>query len=310
MDPSMSDAAPATNKARVTMFSLLALAIALVVAALVGWAGSQGSHTLALPPLGQASVFVWCGVLAFLINWVVFIPAFIYQTERYFDLTGALTYLTVTGFALYMAPVRDPRALLIGLLVVIWAVRLGSFLFKRVLVNGFDHRFNHLKPVFARFLLTWTLQGLWVFLTLAAGLAVMTSTHQVPLGWVAGLGLLLWLAGFSIEAISDRQKRIFRADPQNAEKFIHTGLWAWSRHPNYFGEILLWIGVAVIALPVLSGWRWAMLVSPVFVYLLLTRISGVPLLEAHGEKKWGDDPAYRRYVDNTPALMMRPPRSA
>ena len=108
---------------------------------------------------------------------------------------------------------------------------------------------------------------------------------------------------------ADRQKSAFRADPANQGRFIDVGLWAWSRHPNYFGEIMLWTGIAVIALPVLSGWRWLMLISPVFVYVLLTRISGVPMLEARARKRWGDQEDFRAYTERTPVLMRRPPRN-
>jgi steroid 5-alpha reductase family enzyme len=114
--------------------------------------------------------------------------------------------------------------------------------------------------------------------------------------------------GFAIEVAADQQKRRFRADSSNRDGFIQSGLWAWSRHPNYFGEIALWIGIALIALPVLSGWQLATLISPVFVYLLLTRISGVPLLEARANKKWGEDPNFVAYMRSTPALFPRPPR--
>ena len=195
-----------------------------------------------------------------------------------------------------------------GAIVAVWTVRLGSFLFARINRDGKDARFDELKPSFPRFLMTWTLQGLWVFLTLACALAAMTSEGVRPLGVTALVGALIWAVGFSIEVVADRQKRQFRADPDNRGRFIQGGLWAWSRHPNYFGEIMLWIGVTIIAVPQLGGWQFVTLVSPVFVYFLLTRISGIPLLEERAEAKWGDDPEYRAYRDRTPELVMRPPR--
>jgi steroid 5-alpha reductase family enzyme len=129
------------------------------------------------------------------------------------------------------------------------------------------------------------------------------------LGLVALIGFLIWGFGFAIEAVSDAQKSRFRDDPENKGKFIHTGLWAWSRHPNYFGEIVLWIGVAIISLPVLRGWQWVTLISPVFVALLLTRISGVPMLEKRADEKWGGQEDYEAYKERTPVLIPRPPRS-
>jgi steroid 5-alpha reductase family enzyme len=126
---------------------------------------------------------------------------------------------------------------------------------------------------------------------------------------VAVVGIIVWIGGFAIEVVADRQKSVFKQDPSNQGRFIKTGLWAWSRHPNYFGEIVLWTGVAIVALPVLSGWRWATLISPLFVILLLTRVSGIPMLEARAEERWGDEEEFRRYTKDTPVLIPRPPRS-
>jgi len=178
----------------------------------------------------------------------------------------------------------------------------------RIHTAGEDRRFREIKPSFARFLLTWTLQGLWVSFSVAAGLAVITSTVRVGLDAFAIVGFMVWLIGFAIEVIADRQKSAFNANPANKGKFIHTGLWAWSRHPNYFGEIVLWIGVAIIALPVLRGWQWATLISPIFIILLLTRISGVPLLEKRADEKWGGQPDYEAYKAGTSVLVPMPPK--
>ena len=204
----------------------------------------------------------------------------------------------------------DLRSLLIAGAVTLWAVRLGSFLFARVRRDGFDRRFTKLKTNFSQFLMTWTLQGSWVFLALAAGLTAITSVERVPLGAVGTLGFAVWAAGFAVEVAADRQKQAFRAEEANRERFIQSGLWAWSRHPNYFGEIVLWIGITIAALPVLSGWQWVTaVVSPLFIILLLTQISGVRMLEARADKKWADDAEYRSYRARTPALVPRPPRA-
>ncbi|MDJ0852503.1 MAG: DUF1295 domain-containing protein [Myxococcota bacterium] len=286
---------------KATIQAVFSITVILLVASAVGWAGSQGGQRV-----GGSPVFALCGVLCFALNWLVFVHAFAAQTERYFDLTGSLTYLSVVAFAVALGG-RDPRALLLALLVSAWALRLGTFLFRRILREGADRRFDRLKPSFPRFLLTWTLQGLWVFLTVSCALAAMTAASPRPVGALAALGAAVWASGFAIEVLADRQKSVFRADPANRDRFIATGLWAWSRHPNYCGEILLWIGIALIALPALSGWPLVTLISPVFVYLLLTRISGIPLLESRSDAKWGDDPAYQDYKARTPVLWLRPP---
>jgi steroid 5-alpha reductase family enzyme len=282
--------------------ALIGLPIALIAAALVGFAGSQGGQTIAGFPL-----FALCFAIAFIVQWIAFIPAFIQQTETFYDLTGSLTYLTVIIVAVLLSSPTDARSLLILGLVTIWAVRLGSFLFMRIHKAGEDRRFAEIKPSFLRFLLTWTLQGLWVSLTLAAALAAITSSLRVEFGTIAIVGLVVWIIGFAIEVIADRQKSQFRADPNNAGKFISSGLWAWSRHPNYFGEIVLWIGVAIISMPVLRGWQWVTMISPLFVILLLTQVSGVPMLEKSADEKWGGQLDYEAYKARTPVLIPMPP---
>jgi len=186
---------------------------------------------------------------------------------------------------------------------MVWAVRLGSFLFIRVKRDGKDNRFTVMKTKFWWFLFTWTIGGLWVFITMAAGLAAMTSAKVVPLGWFALIGIFLWLEGFLVEVVADHQKNRFRSKKENQGRFINEGLWSFSRHPNYYGEITLWLGIAFIAFPVLQGWQLLTLISPIFVYILLTRISGVTMLERRADKKWGDDPEYQRYKETTSSLI-------
>jgi len=269
-----------------------------LIAALVALAGSQSGQTYHTLP-----IFAICVGLAFLINWLVFIPANIFQTEKFFDLTGSLTYILVTLIAIKLSNHIDNRSMLLAGLVIVWAVRLGTFLFNRILQDGKDDRFDKIKPNFLRFLNVWSLQALWVTLTAAAAIIAITSSVRKELGVFAIVGLIIWMIGFLFEVIADAQKRQFRKNPANKGKFIQSGLWSKSRHPNYFGEILLWLGVFIIAIPVLKGWQWVAILSPVFVYLLLTKISGVPGLEAKGNKKWGGQADYKAYKKNTPVLI-------
>ena len=280
--------------------SLLVSPVLIIIGILVAAAGSQGGSTV-----GGIPVFALSVALAFLIQWVVFIPAFLKQTEKFFDLTGSITYISVISIAALLSENLDARSILLWALVVIWAGRLGTFLFGRIRKAGKDDRFDDIKPSFIRFLNVWTIQGLWVTFTMAAALVAITSTNHKMLDMLAYVGFLIWLLGFSIEVVADSQKSRFNANPENKGKFIQTGLWSRSRHPNYFGEILLWVGVAVIALPVLQGWQWIALISPVFVTLLLTRVSGIPLLEKKADQKWGGQQDYETYKKNTPLLIPR-----
>ena len=284
--------------------SIIGIVVSVVAGGLVILAGSDGSWEV-----GPITVFAVCGLLAYGINWVVFVPSSLAKTEHYFDLTGSVTYVSVVAGALLLSKELDARSLIVGAMVMIWALRLGSFLFRRVRRDGRDGRFDEIKVDPLRFFMTWTIQGLWVLLTVACALAIITGIEREEIGWVAIVGIVVWVTGFAIEVIADRQKSAFKRDTANQGRFISSGLWAWSRHPNYFGEIVLWTGIAVMALPVLSGWRWVTLISPVFVVLLLTKVSGIPMLEARAEKRWGGEKEFQRYLANTPVLVPRPPRA-
>lgn len=287
-----------------SLTTVLVVAASALIAAAVAWAGGQGSADAVGLPLPML-----CAILAFAINWGAFVPAFAARTERYYDLVGSITYLSLLACCVLLAS-PDPRGWLLAGLTTVWALRLGSFLFARIHRAGSDRRFDEVKQDFGQFLIAWTLQALWVFLTLGCAVAAITSMAARPLGVWAYVGLAVWLIGFGIEVVADRQKSAFRRDPANAGRFVSTGLWAWSRHPNYCGEVVLWIGVAIIALPALTGWQHVTLVSPVFVFLLLSYVSGIPPLERRAEEKWGEDPDYRAYAEHTPLLWLRPPRAA
>jgi steroid 5-alpha reductase family enzyme len=280
--------------------SLLATCVLAAAGALTGIAGGQGGSRV-----GGVPVFGLCVVLAYLIQWVVFVPSFLRQTETLFDLTGSLTYVSLVTLALALGHDIDARATLLWAMVTIWALRLGSFLYRRIQKAGKDDRFDDIKPSFFRFLTVWTVQALWVTFTSAAALIGITTTVRVALDVWAAVGTVVWAIGFAIEIVADAQKSRFSADSANRGKFIQTGLWARSRHPNYFGEITLWVGVLIVALPVLEGWQWIALASPVFVALLLLRVSGIPLLEKKADAKWGGQADYEAYKKRTPVLIPR-----
>lgn len=289
-----------------THFHVLFTILTTIALLLLATAAGAGAHwvTINNQPL---SIALCCAIIVLTINWLAFIPAWLRQTEHFFDLTGSLSFIAATGTAIYLTPAPDFRALLLATLIVIWAFRLGSFLFLRVRKDGRDGRFDTIKPHFMKFLMTWTLQAFWVIASTAMALAAITTSSDKPLEAFGYIGLAMWTIGFLIESVADWQKRQFKKQNDSDQPFISTGLWAWSRHPNYFGEILLWLGIACIAAPVISGWQWVTWISPVFVIVLLTRISGIPLLEKRADDRWQDNQAYQRYKQVTPVLIPRPP---
>ena len=277
------------------------IGLVLLLGVAFAWAGSYRGASFAGIP-----VFTLGVVMAFSIQWIAFVPAMLKRTEKFFDLVGSITYLLVILLSLALVPEADLRSYLLAAMVCIWAGRLGSFLFTRIHKAGSDQRFDKLKNSFVQFIGAWTLQGLWVTFTMAAALAGITSAKPEPIGALALFGTLIWLTGFLLEAIADHQKSAFKKDPENRDSFIQSGMWSISRHPNYLGEIILWVGVSIVAIPVLQGWQWAMLSSPFFVALLLIRVSGIPLLEKKADEKWGGQSDYESYKKNGAVLVPKP----
>ena len=243
-------------------------------------------------------------LIAFLIQWLLFIPAYIFQTEKFYDLSGSLTYISVVSFCFY-SNYESSRVnlgnVIISLLIIMWAVRLGSFLFIRIKKAGEDIRFREIKKSPTRFFMTWTLQGMWVSLCSACALAGIANGIEINSYFYSGI--VVFIIGFTTEIIADNQKSKFRKDPNNMDKFISSGLWKHSRHPNYLGEITLWLGISIISFSSLAGWQLITLISPIFTYLLLVYVSGIRILDYNGNKKWGHLDSYKDYRKNTPRLI-------
>ncbi|KAF2362620.1 Protein of unknown function DUF1295 [Trinorchestia longiramus] len=229
--------------------------------------------------------------------------AVFFHTERLYDLTGSSTFLLVAGLCYKWHTNGHPRQLIQTGAVIVWALRLGSYLFSRILEQGQDRRFNKIRDDPVRFFSAWTMQGMWVFVTLLPTLLCVMNSRQPPLRLRDYIGWGVWLMGFLIETLADHQKTVFRRDPSNQGKFISSGLWSLSRHPNYFGEILLWFGLYISASSSFSGYEYFSVLSPTLVYLLITRVSGIPMLESYGLKKWGTSPLYQKYLRETPVLV-------
>lgn len=285
------------NEMQKLMRAAVVIGVALILALGQGYLAGRGSVSL-----GGAPVLIWAVTMAFVVNWLAALPAISMRSERFFDLVGSVSYLALLAFVLMAAPPQGIAAWAVAGMVAIWALRLGLFLTLRIRADGHDRRFDQIKTSGLRFFSVWTLQAAWVAITVCPALFFISiSSGEVgPAFWI---GAVLWGLGFGTEVLADAQKRAFRRDPANHDRFIQSGLWALSRHPNYFGEVLLWVGISVMALPLTSGTSLVILLSPVFVYVLLTRISGIPMLEDRAVKKWGDRAEYQSYLARTPRFF-------
>jgi len=271
------------------LFSLIAFSISYGIALLTGLA------------LIQQVVLI-----AFLIQWILFIPAFYFQTEKFYDLTGSATYLFIVIYISYQSNVAiniNMGSILLASCIILWAIRLGSFLFTRIHKAGEDKRFSSIKPSPTKFFMAWTFQGMWVSICSMCALTAIASKNGVVQNGVFYIGMLVFIFGFLVEIIADWQKSRFRKNPENKDQFIVHGLWYYSRHPNYFSEITLWLGISSMSFSSLSSWQYITLISPVFTYILLVYISGVRILEIAGMEKWGHLDSYQEYIRRTPSLF-------
>jgi len=241
------------------------------------------------------------------VNAAFFAFAATHKTDVVTDLSYSLSF-AVLAIALPFLGARAAVQVVAALLVLAWAVRLGGYLFRRILRIKVDHRFDEMRDRPLRFARFWVLQ------------AVTVAVVMLPVSYLLGVedppgfgpwqiaGAAVWLLGLAIEAVSDAQKSSFKAKEENRDRFISSGLWRYSRHPNYFGEILVWWGLFVYAVPFLDGAAYAVVIGPIFITLLLLFVSGIPLLEKSAEERYGDDPAYREYKGRTSILVPLPPR--
>jgi steroid 5-alpha reductase family enzyme len=235
-----------------------------------------------------------------------FIPSFYLKSEKYYDLFGGISFI-FSIFLMLFLKIRitndlSTREIILASCVLLWTIRLSFFLFQRVKRVGKDVRFDNLKFSFSKFLLAWMTQGLWVFICLFPILIVFSSPTNDEIIYLA-FGGLIYLVGMVIEIIADYQKTIHNKLNNKKRKFISSGLWSRSRHPNYFGEFLIWTGITIICFPVFSGFKYLALITPIFIYFLLNHISGVNLLEERAKEKWGNNPEYVKYLKTTPKFF-------
>lgn len=241
--------------------------------------------------------------LDFSIQWICWAIAACRRTEKFYDLAGSLTFILLSLLSLKWGDSFYHRQKIQTAFICIWALRLGSYLFFRIMSEGYDHRFDRVRDHPLKFLLYWTIQGVWVFVTLLPTLILNFKKEDQPLSVTDYFGWTLWTVGFLLETVADWQKFRFRSDTINKGRFIRTGLWSISRHPNYFGEILLWFGLFISASSVMNGKEYLSVLSPVCVAFLIIRVSGIPLLENSAFKRWGTSPAYAEYVQSTAVLI-------
>lgn len=229
------------------------------------------------------------------------------KTEKYYDLcgSGAFAAVAVSTFACTNG---EPRAALATTALLAWAMRLGAFLVTRVHKDGGDKRFDGIKEDPATFGIYWFIQGIWVLVTAMPVILInANAATQGPLRALDWIGFAIFAVGLTMETVADQQKRAFKADERNKGRYIDSGLWSVSRHPNYFGEITLWTGLSMVGLSGVAKYGAGEIIgcvlSPLLVTFLITQLSGIPLLEKSADERWGNEEAYQKYKRETPTLV-------
>lgn len=246
------------------------------------------------------------------VNGVFFILAAILRTDVFTDITYSLTFAVLTVALLLTRGGNGLLPLLTGGAALVWAFRLGAYLFYRILHIKVDHRFDDKRGNPVSFGLFWLLQAVTVAVVMLPvygliSLGTLASVSSLPAILLIP-GLLLFATGLAFESVADTQKYRFKMKMENKGKFMSTGIWRFSRHPNYFGEMLVWWGIAFPGIFIFRGAQWLYFLGPLCITLLLLFVSGIPLLEKSADAKWGGDEAYRRYKRTTSLLVPLPVR--
>jgi steroid 5-alpha reductase family enzyme len=231
----------------------------------------------------------------------LFLVALARRDNSIVDIAWGPGFLLVAGLHLALPPAPTPRQILISALILVWAVRLALHIARRAKGRGEDFRYAAWRKAWGRwFLLRSYLQIFWLqgafLLLVALPLPIVHAAPPAPWTALDAAGLALWAFGFALESAADAQLVRFRKNPERRSRFLTTGLWRWSRHPNYFGEAIQWWGLFLIAASVRGGWR--AVISPLVITLLLRYVSGVPLLE----RKHKDNPEFQAYAARTNAF--------
>lgn len=243
-------------------------------------------------------------IVSLVVNMLLFIPAYLLQTDKFTDIGYALTFIFV---GLYPFVIGDVSLVysLAYIVVLLWAIRLGGYLLYRILNMKKDTRFNEMRQKFLSFLGFWALQAVTVFVVSIGFTRLASIDNEFVI--YSGIGLFIALIGLVIESLADIQKFKFKSDPINKGKWTDVGMWKYARHPNYFGEILVWWGLAIYASFYLENWIFVLsLISPVFITFMLLFVSGIPLLRKRWNKKWGNDADYKKYIEQTRLLVPLP----
>lgn len=230
------------------------------------------------------------------------------KTDKVTDLSYGLSFIALAFYTLLTSSVFSPLQILVVSLILLWGIRIATYLFVRILKIGRDKRFDGIRENFLKFAQFWTLQGFAVWIIMLPGLILLSSPIDLPITPLSIIGATIAITGLAIETVADWQKFTFKNKPQNKGKFIQSGIWKYSRYPNYFGEMTFWWGIFMVTLPALSGASYLAIIGPGFITYLLIFGTGIPPLEKKQLQKYGKLESFKKYRKNTSLLIPLPPQ--
>ncbi|XP_074576761.1 uncharacterized protein LOC141833259 [Curcuma longa] len=272
--------------------------------------GEEYSNSFALGQMGtvlDSHFLALTAIVTVAYQFVFFVITALLKFDKVTDFAGSTNFVLLALLTLLVKGSWHFRQIVLTILVSLWGLRLALFLLMRILQWGEDKRFDEMRTNLGKLAVFWTFQAVWVW-TVSLPLTIVNASNRNPsveardvIGWI------MWIVGISFEAIADQQKLQFKNSPANKGKWCTVGVWKYSRHPNYFGEIFLWWGIFVASTPVLNGAEWLVVLGPIFLTLLLLFVSGIPLLEDSADKRYGRVSEYRHYKATTSPLIPLPP---
>jgi len=248
-----------------------------------------------------------CALVTIGMQFAFFIVAATCKFDKVTDFAGGSNFVVLAVLTFFLAETYRYRQIVITVFIVVWGLRLSGYLLYRIIKIGEDNRFDDKRDNCLKFAGFWIFQAVWVFTVSLPVIFVNASIVADRSDYVTAqdiVGIIIFIMGLVIETIADLQKFSFRNNPENRGKWCATGLWKYSRHPNYFGEISVWIGVFIISTSVLEDGQWSAVLSPLFTMSILLFLSGIPLLEQKADERYRKNEDYLFYKNRTPALIL------
>lgn len=230
------------------------------------------------------------------------------KSDKLTDLSYGLTFIITALSTTYINSSSHLPQYIILVAIILWGVRLSTYLLIRTLKNKKDKRFDKIRENKVRFARFWLFQTISIFIIMLPVVAALSSKTEVKNYYLFLLGIIIFLIGLIIESVADMQKYRFKSNPKNKDRWIESGLWKYSRHPNYFGEMLVWWGLYFASIPLIGKLSPVFAIGPMYISYLLIRVSGIPLLEENNKKKYKDNPKYLEYIKRTSILIPLPPK--